>query len=120
MVSSPNASIAAFKDVSVLSIFINDLNIEHIKQLAKNRFAGIFSLKEQTRNELLETLYVYLNNNLKIQTTMHELNISKSGLLYRLENLKKYLNTDLKDADENFQILLLLKAIEIYSKTSNT
>ena len=119
LVSSPNASITAFKDISILSIFINDLNIEHIKQLAKNRFAGIFSLKEQKRNELLETLYIYLNNNLKIETTMRLLNISKSGLLYRLENLKEYMNTDFKDVNENFQILLLLKAIDIYSKSSN-
>ena len=119
LVSSPNVSITAFKDISILSIFINDLNTEHIKQLAKNRFAGIFSLKEQKRNELLETIYIYLNNNLKIETTMRLLNISKSGLLYRLENLKEYMNTDFKDVNENFQILLLLKAIDIYSKTSN-
>ncbi len=119
LVSSPNASITAFKDISILSIFINDLNTEHIKQLAKNRFAGIFSLKEQKRNELLETLYIFLNNNLKIETTMRLLNISKSGLLYRLENLKEYMNTDFKDVNENFQILLLLKAIDIYSKSSN-
>ncbi|WP_066253277.1 XylR N-terminal domain-containing protein [Neobacillus drentensis] len=119
LVSSPKASITAFKDISILSIFINDLNMEHIKQLAKNRFAGIFSLKEQKRNELLETLYIYLNNNLKIETTIRLLNISKSGLLYRLENLKEYLNVDFKDSNENFQILLLLKAIEVYSKTSN-
>ncbi|MBM4763070.1 V4R domain-containing protein [Bacillus sp. B15-48] len=119
LVSSPNASITAFKDISILSIFINDLNTEHIKLLAKNRFTGIFSLKEQKRNELLKTLYIYLNNNLKIETTMRLLNISKSGLLYRLENLKEYMNTDFKDVNENFQILLLLKAIEIYSKTNN-
>lgn len=117
--SNPNASIIAFKDSSILSIFINDLNIEHIKQLAKNQFAEIFALKEQRRNELLETLYVYLNNNLKIETTIRLLNISKSGLLYRLENLKEYLNTDFKDPNENFQLLLLLKAIEIYSTTTN-
>jgi len=118
LVTNPNAPITAFKDIGILSVFINDLNSEHIKQLAKNRFAEIFSLKEQKRNELLETLYVYLNNNLKIETTMRLLNISKSGLLYRLENLKEYLNTDFKDPNENFQILLLLKAFEIYSKTS--
>lgn len=119
VVSRPNASITAFKDISILSIFINNLNIEHIKQLAKNRFGGIFLLKEQKHNELLETLYIYLNNNMKIETTMRLLNISKSGLLYRLENLKEYMNTDFKDVNENFQILLLLKAIETYSKTSN-
>ncbi|NYE09596.1 sugar diacid utilization regulator [Bacillus niacini] len=119
VVSSPNTSITAFKDISILSIFINDLNIEHIKQLAKNRFAGIFSLKEHKRNELLKTLYIYLNNNLKIEITMRKLNISKSGLLYRLENLKEYLNTDFKDSNENFQNLLLLKAIEMYSQTGN-
>lgn len=119
LVSNPNVSIAAFEDSSILSIFINDLNIEHIKQLAKSRFADIFALKEQKRNELLETLYIYLINNLKIETTVRLLNISKSGLLYRLENLKEYLNTDFKDSNENFQILLLLKAIEIYTKTSN-
>lgn len=120
LISNPNASITAFKDISVLSIFINDLNIEHIKQLANNRFAGIFSLKEQKRIELLETLYIYLNNNLKIESTIRLLKISKSGLLYRLENLKEYLKTDFKDPNENFQILLLLKAMEIYFKTSNT
>lgn len=119
LLSNPNASIAAFKDSSILSIFINDLNIEHIKQLAKNRFAEIFALKEQKRNELLETLYTYLNNNLKIETTIRLLNISKSGLIYRLDNLKEYLNTDFKDPNENFQFLLLLKAIEIYSTTAN-
>lgn len=117
--SNPNASITSFRDSSILSIFINDLNIEHIKQLANNRFAEIFALKRQKQIELLETLYTYLNNNLKIETTTRLLNISKSGLLYRLDNIKEYLNTDFKDPNENFQLLLLLKALEIYSSTNN-
>lgn len=118
LLSHSTASIASFKDSSILSIFINDLNLDHIKQLAKNRFSKIFELKEHKRNELLETLYVYLNNHLKVEATIKLLNISKSGLLYRLDNLKEYLNTDFKNPDENFQLLLLLKAIDIYSTTT--
>ena len=45
LISNPNASITAFKDISILSILINDLNIERIKQLEKKRFAGICFVK---------------------------------------------------------------------------
>jgi PucR family transcriptional regulator, purine catabolism regulatory protein len=117
LISRPNATVTAFKDISILSIFINDLNIEHINQLAKNRFIALLGLKEQKRQELIDTLYAYLSNHLKINTTPRLLNISKSGFLYRLEILKEYLNTDFNDPEENFQLLLLLKAMEISTKT---
>lgn len=113
LVSQPNAQITTFMDISILSILINDSNSEHIKQIVKHKFAPFLSLKRAKRMELLQTLYVYLNNNMKIETTMHALSISKSGLLYRLEKIKEYLGCELKEPNENFQLLLLLKAIEI-------
>ncbi|WP_209124218.1 XylR N-terminal domain-containing protein [Alkalihalobacillus sp. BA299] len=119
LLSDSNGSIAAFKNISILSIFINESNSDHIIQISKHKFAPILSLKEQKSKELLQTLYVYLNNNLKIEATMRILNISKSGLLYRLDNIKNYLESDLKDPNENFQYLLLLKAIEISSHKIN-
>ncbi|MCM3729148.1 helix-turn-helix domain-containing protein [Neobacillus cucumis] len=117
--SNSKNSIAAFQNISILSIFLNESNSNHIIQISKHKFAPILTLKEQKSKELLQTLYVYLNNNLKIETTMRILNISKSGLLYRLDNIKNYLETDLKDPNENFQYLLLLKAIEISSHKIN-
>ena len=119
LVSQPNAQVSAFKDIRVLSIFINDSNCEHIKQIAKHKFAPILSLRQPRRRELLQTLYTYLNNGLKIETTMQILSISKSGLLYRLERIKEYLGSDLKEPNEIFQLLLLLKAIETLHYTND-
>lgn len=113
IVSQPNAQITAFNDISILSILINDSNSELIKQIAKHKFAPFLSLKQAKRTELLQTLYIFLNTGMKIEATMRTLSISKSGLLYRLEKIKEYLGSELKEPNENFQLLLLLKAIEI-------
>lgn len=63
----------------------------------------------------IDTLRVYLDNNMSITRTTAELYLNRSTLLERLGRIRRELNVDLRDPDERLRIQLLLKAMEILS-----
>ena len=73
-------------------------------------------LKPNKRDEFLKTLYAFLNNNGNLQQTMLDLNLSMSGLVYRLQKLEEMLKKDLRSSTHSFELMLLLKSLIILGK----
>jgi DNA-binding PucR family transcriptional regulator len=61
----------------------------------------------------LDTLRVYLNNNMSISKTAAALYIHRSTLLERITRIKRDLRIDLQNPDERLRIQILLKAMQV-------
>ena len=92
---------------------INQSNSDIIIQIAQRELEPILSLKPTKKEEFLKTLYAFLNNYGNLQQTMLDLNLSMSGLVYRIQKLEELLQKDLRNSKHSFELMLLLNSLII-------
>lgn len=107
------SDIVYFENTNIMGSVINQSNTKIIVQLAEKELAPILSLKPTKKDEFLKTLYAFLNNNGNLQQTMLDLNLSMSGLVYRIQKLEELLNKDLRSPTHSFELMLLMKSLII-------
>ncbi|MBS6397940.1 MAG: helix-turn-helix domain-containing protein [Clostridiales bacterium] len=66
-----------------------------------------------SQTSYIETLKVYLDNNMNMAQTARELYVHRSTLVERLKNIETLLGMDLKNADSRLQLSLILKIREL-------
>lgn len=106
-------NIVYFENASIIGSLINSKNMMTIRRKAQKELSPIFSLKEQKREELLKTIYVFLLNGGNLQQTISDLSLSMSGLMYRLSRIEKLLNKDLRNPIVAYELLIMLDALKI-------
>ncbi|MDR1532919.1 MAG: helix-turn-helix domain-containing protein, partial [Clostridiales bacterium] len=104
-----------FQDYALMEMVVNSLG-ELSAELYYSK--GMRRLAEHDASashvSYLETLRVYLDQNMSITKTASLLYIHRSTLLERLSRIKKELDTDLENPDERLRLQILLKAIQIH------
>ncbi|MDN7240912.1 helix-turn-helix domain-containing protein [Planococcus sp. N028] len=105
--------IASFEEVSIIGSLINSKNMLTIRRIAKKELNPILELKEHKRDELLNTLYVFLLNGGNLQQSISDLSLSMSGLMYRISRIEKLLNKELRNPAVAYELLLMLDALRI-------
>ena len=61
--------------------------------------------------QLIQTLFVFLENKCNLQQTSRDLNVSSSGLKYRMRRLREIGEIDLEDPKERFNLQLALNIL---------
>ena len=61
----------------------------------------------------IDTLRVYLNNNMSISRTAREMALHRSSLIDRLERIRQILDLDLSDPDTRLTLQIALRAEEL-------
>ena len=99
-------------------LFFNDLIGYHllqqnIKQSDLLRFfnqtlGDLYNYDIENGGDLLKTLDVYFQNNANLSEASKAMYVHRNTFIYRLEKIKKILNSDLKNAEENFIYSLAL------------
>ena len=79
-------------------------------------FRRLEEYNRQASADYLETLQIYLNNNMNVTKTAEDLMIHRSTLLERLKRIEKLLESDLKDPDERLCLSIILKIDQIQRK----
>ncbi len=108
---STEKKIIFFHDLGIVGVLINSKNISGIKKIARQELGPLFHLRDEKKNELMKTLYVFLANGGKLQKTMEDLTLSMSGLTYRINKIETLLNKDLRDSSQSYQLLLILDSL---------
>lgn len=62
---------------------------------------------------LLETLDMYFRCNANLSDAAKSMYVHRNTLIYRIDKIKKILNTNLKDSEENFVFMLALHVMKI-------
>ena len=81
--------------------------------------AGLKKLAEHDAGSAvsyLETLKIYLEQNMSITRTTSRLFLNRSTLLERMNRIKNLLGSDLQDPDERLLLQILLKAMELQKR----
>lgn len=102
--------ILAFEDLGVVGALINSSNQNIVKSMAKQLLGALYDDKPQNVR-LIKTLYVFLTNGGRLEQTMRDLELSMSGLLYRIKKIESAIQKDLRNPEDSYQLYLLLDAL---------
>jgi purine catabolism regulator len=86
-----------------------------IEELYSDTFGKFDVLKGQDREETLQTLSIYLENNCNIAETAKQLYIHRNTVLYRLEKCEELLDYSLKNPEKNLLLRIMLRASELFT-----
>lgn len=104
-------TIVYFENTNILGSLINHQNREIIVKIAQRVLEPILSLKPSKRDEFLKTLYTFLNHNGNLNQTMLDLNLSMSGLVYRIQKIEELLERNLRSSKNLFELILLIESL---------
>lgn len=103
--------IKVFKDISVAGLLLYSKDKQVVIQKAKHVLGEIYTKKEE-HVELIKTLYVFLINGGNLEKSKEALNLSMSGLRYRIRRLEEMLGKDLRQPAVTYEIMLILQVLD--------
>jgi PucR family transcriptional regulator, purine catabolism regulatory protein len=109
--ASVNHRVISFDSLGIIGPLINQNNEKEVKQIAQHILGPLLGKLDYKKQDLLNTLYVYLSNGGNLEQTAAQIALSLSGLRYRLAKIEEMLGRDLRDSFNNHQLLLALQAL---------
>ncbi|TCP30863.1 DNA-binding PucR family transcriptional regulator [Scopulibacillus darangshiensis] len=103
-------NLVLFDDLGVVGILMHSHNKDAFKQKAKHLLGPLFEYKAD-HVEFIKTLYVFLTNGGNLEKTKNDLNLSMSGLRYRIGRIETLLGQDLRNPASAYQLLLTLQVL---------
>ncbi|MBS4214231.1 V4R domain-containing protein [Neobacillus rhizophilus] len=116
-VRSPfHENIILHDDLGFIGSIVNTYNYEQLMELAKKELKILYTSNDDKNKELLNTLYIYLKNNGKLEKTMHDLSLSIGGIQYRIRKIEEIIGKSLKDFRNSAYLLLLIESMILIDK----
>lgn len=109
--STKENPVTFFHELGILGVLINEENETAIRKVAQLTLGNLYMNLDQSKVELIKTLYVFLTNGGNFDHTSEQLAISVNGLRYRLNKITNLIGNDFRDPERSFQLLLSLKAL---------
>jgi purine catabolism regulator len=98
-------------DLGHLLILLDARRPEELQHYADQLLEVLYGYDLQYSTEFLKTLYYYIDSDSNLHKTARKMNISISGMRYRLSRIKEISNIDLTHASTRFEVQI---ALEIY------
>ena len=111
--STKDTPITFFHELGILGVLVSEDNTIAIRKIAQRTLGDLYKNLDQSKVELMETLYTFLSNGGNFEQTAEQLAISISGLRYRLNKITNLIGSEFRDPESRFQLLLSLKALII-------
>ena len=110
---SPSGSLFYFESFALAEMIINSLGGLPLETYYPAGFRQLLEHDKESEISWLETVRVFLEENLSYTAASRKLYIHRSTLIDRITRIEKELGIDLKDPDRRLQLEILLKAIEL-------
>ncbi|CAH0185905.1 Phenol regulator MopR [Peribacillus sp. Bi96] len=104
-------NIIKFEEVDLLSILMHTGSTPAVLQKAEKMMGPLLLKEDPKMNELLKTLYVFLQCGGNLESSMKALNISMSGLRYRIKRLEELLACQIRNPKSAFQLYASLETL---------
>lgn len=101
----------SYSSLGIIGVLMDPNNMETIKFIAKQELQSLYDVNNLKSVELLKTLYVFLSNGGNLEQTKADLSLSMSGLRHRINKIETILNKDLRNPEEMYQLLLIIKVL---------
>jgi len=107
-----------FRDYALTELIINAQNDLPLEMYYADGLKRLFEHDANSSTSYVETLRIYLNNNMSVTATSAALHIHRSTLLERLARIRRELWEDLEDPDIRLRLQIILKALEIQDEVA--
>lgn len=97
-----------YEDLEVYKVLADVAKDKDLSDLFQRKLGNLLSYDQDTRSELLKTLYVYLELGRNIQETAKKLYIHRNSVKYRLDRIEEIAQLDLSSAHQCFIYHLLI------------
>lgn len=108
-----------FQEYALDELVINSLGELPIEFFYSDGLRRLIQHDEVSQISYMDTLRVYLNNNMSITKTASDLFLHRSTLIERLNRIKRDIDADLENPDIQLRIRIILKAHEINRQIIN-
>jgi hypothetical protein len=105
-----------FEDYALRELVMNSVQDMRLELLFPEGLRRLVDHDKNSSTSYIETLRVYLENNLSIAKTSSDLFVHRSTLMERLARMKRELGLDLDDPDVQLRLRILLKAMQSRSE----
>lgn len=105
-----------FENYALMEMIVNSLGELPVDLFFSEGMRRLAEHDASSQVSYLNTLRVYLNQNMSITKTASTLYIHRSTLLERLARIERELDTDLKNPDERLRMQIVLKAMKIQER----
>jgi len=92
------------------------MNPEDLYNFAAGQIGALLKYDENHQAQLIPTLYEFLNHHCNVERTARSMNISISGLKYRLQRIEEIIGQHPKDPQISFNLQLALNILQIAGK----
>ncbi|MCM3729537.1 XylR N-terminal domain-containing protein [Neobacillus cucumis] len=100
------------EDMNLFDLLYAGREQDKLHQFANQTLEKLLEYEEDSGgNNLLLTLHVFLANDCNLQKSAKDLNVSLSGLKYRIQRLKDIGEIDFNDGDQKFNLQLALRVL---------
>uniref|UniRef100_A0A1S2M8R8 PucR C-terminal helix-turn-helix domain-containing protein n=1 Tax=Anaerobacillus isosaccharinicus TaxID=1532552 RepID=A0A1S2M8R8_9BACI len=104
-------AIISANDLGHLLMLLDARNPEELKHYADQKLGVIATYDEKNDTELLKTLYFYMDNECNLHKTSRAMNVSISGMRYRIQRFQELAEIDLSNSSCRFEVQI---ALQIY------
>lgn len=109
---NPSKHLFFFEDYALRELVMNSVSDMRLEMLFPEGLQRLVEHDSASATSYLETLRVYLENNLSIAKTAADLYVHRSTLMERLARIKRELSLDLDNPDVQLRLRILLKAMQ--------
>ena len=96
-------------DLGHIMILLDARKPEGLLDYAHRYLQSLKEYDEKNSSELLKTLYYYIENECNLHKTARDMNVSISGMRYRIQRIEELINVNLSKASSKFEIQLSLQ-----------
>lgn len=98
-----------------IMILLDARKPEELLAYAHEFLADLKAYDEKNSSELVRTLYYYIENECNLHKTAREMNVSISGMRYRISRIQELMDVDLSKASSKFEIQLSLQTYMVFN-----
>ncbi|AJY76144.1 XylR N-terminal domain-containing protein [Paenibacillus beijingensis] len=113
-----NGQVTLSSDIRHLTILLDARRPEELEQYSANLLGSIYEYDQKYGAEFLKTIYYYFENECNLHKTARMLNVSISGMRYRLERIKQLSDIDLSNSMSRFEVQLALEIFLVLGKVN--
>jgi sugar diacid utilization regulator len=113
---SKTSSVMLSSELGHLTLFLNARSPEELEAFAIDKLSPIITYDERKNAELVQTLYFYSQYEFNLRKTAREMNVSITGMRYRIEKIEELLDIDLSLSNNRFEIQAALQILFVIGK----
>jgi sugar diacid utilization regulator len=113
---SKTSSVMLSSELGHLTLFLNARSPKELEEFATNKLSPIILYDERKNAELVQTLYLYAQYEFNLRKTAREMNVSITGMRYRIEKMEELLGIDLSLSNNRFEIQAALQILFVMGK----